>query len=77
MFISVGEDFTAISTSRAFQPSQTAAECISVSINGDAVPEEDESLTLMLLSTDPDVTPNTVSTIGIIMDDDGAHVEFS
>lgn len=75
--ISVGEDFTAISTSQTFQPSQTDAECVSVSINGDAIPEEDESLTLMLSSTDPDVMPNIVSTVGIIVDDDGMHFEFS
>lgn len=67
----------AISTSREFQPSQTDAECVSVSINGDVIPEEIESFTLMLSSTDPDVTPNTASTIGIIIDDDGMHFEFS
>lgn len=72
MLTVVAEDFTALSTSQTFQPGQTEMECASVTVNDDSIPEEDESLTLMLSSNDPDVTPNIVSSVAIIMDNDGA-----
>ena len=71
------EDFIALSSSQTFQPGQTERECISVSIISDTVPENNETLTLMLSSNDPDVTPDAVSAVGIIQDNDGRSLSCS
>ena len=70
-FALAGEDFTALSAPRTFQPGQTGSECVPVTILEDAIPEQTEQFLLMLSSTDPDVSPNTVLALGIIQDNDG------
>ena len=70
-FALAGEDFTALSASRTFQPGQTGSECVPVTIAEDDIPEQTEQFTMMLLSNDPDVFPSTVLALGIIQDNDG------
>lgn len=70
-FALAGEDFSAISASRTFQPGQTGSECVPVTISEDAIPEQIEQFTLTLSSTDPDVSLNSALAVGFIQDNDG------
>ena len=71
LFLLAGEDFSALSASRTFQPGQTGSECVPVTVVDDAIPEGTEQFTLTLSSADPDVSPSSVLAQGTIEDNDG------
>ena len=68
-----GQDYTAVSTSRAFNPGDPLTQTISVAITGDKSSEEDETFWLTL-SNPGNVTLAKSQAIGTILDDDGVFL---
>src|SRR5262249_34398217 len=70
-----GDDYVAASASVTFQPGQRN-QSISIAVNGDRVPETDETFVVNLTAPNNSVAVDSGQAVGTIIDDE-PHISFS